>query len=150
MSLPAAAAMTTAAPGGAGVPHLLHDLRPDAVMPAPYAHFTRRDMVPAETYAVLEAHFPSLDMILNGRAPENNQAVRMTVKQVVNDRRIAPIWREFFEYHTSADYWRDVVRLFGTHFRREFPGLEERIGRRYEDWRIVPRGFRSEERRVGE
>jgi hypothetical protein len=139
MSNSAATAMT--APGGARAPHLLQDVRPEDVTLEPYAHFTRRTVVPAETYAALEAAFPNLDIILNGRAPENNQAVRMTVKQVLNDRRIAPIWREFFEYHTSADYWRDVIRLFGAHFRREFPGLEERVGRRYEDWRVVPRGF---------
>jgi hypothetical protein len=125
----------------AGAPHLLQDIRPEDVALAPYAHFIRRNVIPGETYAALEAEFPTLDMILNGRTPENNQAVRMTAKQVLNDRRIAPIWREFFEYHTSTDYWRDVVRLFGPHFRREFPGLEERVGRRYEDWRIVPRGF---------
>jgi len=136
-----AAAMTTAAPSGAGAPHLLQGIRPDEIMLQPYVHLTRRNMVPGETYAALEAGFPSLETILNGRALENNQAVRMTVKQVLNDRRIAPIWREFFEYHTSVEYWRDVVRLFGDHFRREFPGLEERIGRRYEDWRVVPRGF---------
>jgi hypothetical protein len=136
-----AAATSTTAPGAAGAPHLLQDIRPEEVALKPYAHLVRRDMVPAATYAALEAAFPTLDTILDGTRPENNQAVRMTVKQVLNDRRIAPIWREFFEYHTSAEYWRDVVRLFGAHFRREFPGLEERVGRRYEDWRIVPRGF---------
>jgi len=136
-----AAAMTAAVPGGAGAPHLLQHIRPDEIALEPYVHLARRNMVPGETYAALEATFPNLETILDGRAPENNQAVRMTVKQVLNDRRIAPIWREFFEYHTSPDYWRDVVRLFGDHFRREFPGLEERIGRRYEDWRVVPRGF---------
>lgn len=141
MSLSAAAATPSATLGSAGAPHLLQDVRPDEIMLEPYAHLTRRAMVPAETYAALDAGFPSLETILDGRAPENNQAVRMTVKQVLNDRRIAPIWREFFEYHTSTDYWRDVVRLFGDHFRREFPGLEERVGRRYEDWRVVPRGF---------
>src|SRR3954470_11716485 len=126
-----AVAMTAAA-GGAGAPHLLQGVRPEEIALEPYVHFTRRNTVPAETYAALESAFPSLATILNGRTPENNQAVRMTVKQVLNDRRIAPIWREFFDYHTSTDYWRDVVRLFGDHFRREFPGLEERIGRRYE------------------
>jgi hypothetical protein len=65
----------------------------------------------------------------------------MTVKQVLNDRQISPLWRAFFEYHTSAEYWRDVVRLFGDRFRREFPDLEARVGRRYADWRVVPRGF---------
>ncbi len=143
MSMSAAVTATTpnGTPRADRAPHLLAEVRPEEVMLEPYAHFTRRHMVPAETYMALEAAFPSLDMILDGRAPQNNQAVRMTVKQVLNDRRIAPIWREFFEYHTSADYWRDVVRLFGSHFRREFPDLEERIGRCYEDWRVVPRGF---------
>jgi hypothetical protein len=31
--------------------------------------------------------------------------------------------------------------VFGTHLRHEFPTLEERVGRRFEDWRVVPRGF---------
>jgi hypothetical protein len=127
-----------------GVPRLLADLRYEDILDDPYAHYTRSNVLPAETYAALEAEFPRLDMILNGRGAASNQAVRMTVKQVLNDRRISPMWREFFEYHTSPDYWRDVVRLFGDRFRREFPGLEERVGRRYEDWRVVPRGFAGE------
>ena len=68
----------------------------------------------------------------------------MTAKQVLGDRRISALWREFFDYHTSADYWRDVTRLFAPYFRREFPGLEERMGRPYEDWRVMPRGFAGE------
>src|SRR3954454_20170867 len=99
-----AAAMTTAAPGGTGAPHLLQEVRPDEIALEPYVHFTRRNMVPAETYAALEASFPSLATVLNGRTPENNPAVRMPAKQALTDRRIAPIWREFFGYHTSADY----------------------------------------------
>src|SRR5688500_5932457 len=127
-----------------GVPHLLSDVRYEHILDDPYSHYIRSNVVPAETYAALEADFPSLDMILNGRRVSSNQAVRMTVKQVLNDRRISPMWREFFEYHTSRDHWRDVVRLFGDRFRREFPGLEERMGRRYEDWRVMPRGFAGE------
>ena len=72
---------------------------------------------------------PASTTILNGRADAgSNQAVRMTVKQVLNDRRISPLWREFFEYHTSGEYWRDVVRLFGDRFRRAFPGSRGACG----------------------
>jgi hypothetical protein len=127
-----------------GAPHLLANVRSEDIVDLPFAHFSTGKMLPAEVYAALEADFPSLDMILNGRNVGNNQAVRMTVKQVLNDRRISPLWCEFFAYHTSGDYWRDVVRLFGSRFREAFPGLEERIGRRYEDWRVVPRGFAGE------
>ena len=37
-----------------------------------------------------------------------------------------------------------MTRLFAAHFRREFPGLEDRVGRAYEDWRVVPRGYAGE------
>jgi hypothetical protein len=123
-------------------PKLLADVKQSDVVTEPYAHYTRTEVVPAALYQELAADFPTLAVIVNERADiGSNEAVRMTVKQVLSDRRISPLWREFFEYHTSPDYWRDVTRLFADHFRREFPGLEERIGRAYEDWRVVPRGY---------
>lgn len=143
MSAAASAAQETAS-GQLRAPRLLSGLRLEDVLDDPYAHFTRSNMLPADVYAALEADFPSLETILDGRAAGNNQAVRMTVKQVLNDRRISPLWRDFFEFHTSGEYWRDVVRLFGDRFRHAFPNLEERVGRRYEDWRVLPRGFAGE------
>ncbi len=126
-------------------PRMLDDVAPGDVVDTPYSHYVRQDAVPTEVYQELDASFPSLEMILNGRATYgNNEAVRMTVKQVLGDRRVSPLWREFFEYHTSPDYWRHVVRLMGDRFRREFPDLEERVGRRFEDWRVTPRGFGGE------
>ena len=126
-------------------PKLLADVKQSDVVTEPYAHYTQTDAVPAPLYQELAAHFPSLAVIVNERMDiGSNEAVRMTVKHVLSDRRISPLWREFFEYHTSTDYWRDVTRLFAVHFRREFPGLEERVGRAYEDWRVMPRGYAGE------
>ena len=126
-------------------PKMLADVKPGDIITEPYAHYTKSDVVPAPLYQELADEFPTLATIVNERADiGSNEAVRMTVKQVLGDRRISPLWREFFEYHTSADYWRDVTRLFAVHFRREFPELEERVGRAYEDWRVVPRGFAGE------
>jgi hypothetical protein len=126
-------------------PKLLADVKQSDIVTEPYAHYTQSDVVPAPLYQELAAEFPTLATIVNERSDiGSNEAVRMTVKQVLSDRRIAPLWREFFEYHTSADYWRNVTRLFAQHFRREFPELEERVGRAYEDWRVVPRGYAGE------
>ena len=123
-------------------PKLLADVKQSDIVTEPYAHYTKTDMVAAPLYQELAAEFPTLATIVNERSDiGSNEAVRMTAKQVLADRRISPLWREFFEYHTSADYWRDVTRLFAVHFRREFPGLEERVGRAYEEWRVVPRGY---------
>ena len=126
-------------------PKLLADVKHSDIFTEPYAHYTQTDVVPAPLYQELAAEFPTLATIVNERSDiGSNEAVRMTVKQVLSDRRISPLWREFFEYHTSADYWRDVTRLFAAHFRHEFPELEDRIGRAYEDWRVVPRGYAGE------
>lgn len=126
-------------------PHMLENVRPDQVSTTPYPHHVRQNAVPLDVFRQLEAEFPDLDMILNGRKEVgSNVAVRMTVKQVLGDKRISPLWREFFEYHTSGEYWRHVTRLFGDHFRRTFPDLEQKMGRRFEDWRVVPRGFGGE------
>ena len=126
-------------------PKLLADVKQGDIVTEPYAHYTQNDVVPAPLYKELAAEFPTLATIVNERSDiGSNEAVRMTVKQVLGDRRISPLWREFFEYHTSADYWREVTRLFAVHFRREFPGLEDRVGRAYEDWRVVPRGYAGE------
>jgi len=126
-------------------PKLLADVKQGDIVTEPYAHHTQNDVVPAPLYKELAAEFPTLATIVNERSDiGSNDAARMTVKQVLGDRRISPLWREFFEYHTSADYWREVTRLFAVHFRREFPGLEDRVGRAYEDWRVVPRGYAGE------
>jgi hypothetical protein len=126
-------------------PKLLADVQHSDIVTEPYAHYTQTDVVPVSLYQELAAGFPTLSTIVNERSDiGSNEAVRMTVKQVLGDRRISPLWREFFEYHTSAEYWRDVTRLFAAHFRREFPELEERVGRAYEDWRVMPRGYAGE------
>jgi hypothetical protein len=126
-------------------PRLLSDVQTGDITTQPYAHYTRANAVPAQLYAELAEGFPTLAMIVNDRMDiGSNEAVRMTTKQVLSDRRISPLWREFFEYHTSAEYWRNVTRLFAGHFRREFPEMEATIGRAYEDWRVMPRGYAGE------
>lgn len=126
-------------------PHLLEGVKRECVAAEPYPHMVIPDAVAPDVYRELEDGFPSLDSILGGRTEVgSNVAVRLTVKQVLSERRATPLWREFFEYHTSREYWADVTRLYGDHMRKAFPTLEEKVGRRFEDWRVKPRGFSGE------
>lgn len=130
---------------GMSAPQLLANVTSDQISASPYPHFSKQNALPEDIYRTLDREFPDLAMVLNGRTSYgNNEAVRMSAKQVLGDHRISPLWRSFFEYHTSIDYWRSVTRLFGDFFRQEFPGLETRLGRRFEDWRVIPRGFSGE------
>src|ERR1700752_2975378 len=66
-------------------PRLLSDVRQSAVVTEPYAHYTHTDAVPKPLYEELAAGFPSLGGIVNERADiGSNEAVRMTVKQVLS------------------------------------------------------------------
>ena len=137
--------MVAAAATVAKAPHLLESVTSGQISSSPYPHLVAQAVLPTNIYETLSAEFPTLAIILNGRTDYgNNEAVRMSAKQVLGDRRISALWREFFELHTSADYWHNVVNLFGAYFRAEFPGLEMRMGRRFEDWRVIPRGFSGE------
>ncbi|MET1025530.1 MAG: hypothetical protein ABWY00_00075 [Dongiaceae bacterium] len=129
----------------ARMPHLLDGVVSAQISPLPYPHLVVQPVLPADIYERLNAEFPSLAFILNGRIDYgNNEAVRLCAKQVLDDRRISTLWRDFFAFHTSADYWHNIVTLFGPYFRTAFPGLEMRMGRRFEDWRVIPRGFSGE------
>lgn len=123
------------------MPRFLSDLDVDDVARRPFPHLVVAPAVEPEAFGALRAAFPPLERFVS-RVPvvESNRAIRINAAAVERSGWVAPTWREFFAYHTSADYWRDVVRLFAAHFRRAFPDLEERIGRRYDDWRVAPRG----------
>jgi hypothetical protein len=127
------------------VSHLFDSAFPVNIIDSPYVHVVQDDALPAEIYDGLQAEFPSLvDIVGVGGRYGNNEAVRMSAHQVLTEDRVSAQWQEFFAYHTSAEYWQQLVRIFAPYFRREFPDLEERVGRPYEDWRVMPRGYKGE------
>lgn len=124
------------------VPHLLSAIEMRDIVTAPFAHVVRNEAVPAAVYEQLALSFPGLETLVGSReAVGANVAVLMASQDVLKDPRIPSLWRTFFEYYTSADYWQEVVQIFAPEFRRAFPDLEERVGRAYKDWRVVPRGL---------
>lgn len=123
-------------------PNMLQGMSSSDVVVRPFAHVVRQNVLPLQVYETLDSEFPSLTQMLGGRSNfGNNEAIRLSVRQVLGSNQISSAWKDFFAFHTSPDYWREIMRVFGTCLRQEFPHLEERIGRRFEDWRVVPRGY---------
>jgi hypothetical protein len=116
-----------------------------SVVREPFAHYVSRAALPPGLYRQLDASFPSADTILGGRAAAiENAAARLPAFKVLDNPAIAPEWREFFKIHTSTIFWNDIVRVFGDSLRTTFPRLEERAGRRLEDFRVGVRGAEPE------
>jgi len=53
---------------------------------------------------------------------------------VVSDQRVTPLWRDFFDFHTSKAFFTELVALAGDQLRALHPGLEQKAGRSLEDF----------------
>lgn len=111
----------------------------------PFEHVLIEQALSPERYEPLSATFPTLDVLCRGRRDYgSNQAVRMAVRNVLGNPAIGPEWQEFFAYHTSAQFWRSLVAVFGDSIRRHHPDLEARVGKPFEAWTVKRRGESGE------
>jgi len=106
---------------------------------SPYAYFHVAPAIDPALYQELEATFPDLDAFTGGQAAANNVALRIPAHKVVDDRRFASVWRDFFRYHVSQGFWDQMRRLMGPEMREAFPDLERQVGRPFEEFSVAMR-----------
>jgi hypothetical protein len=112
-----------------------------AVKTEPYAHLEIMPALDWSLYEELQGSFPPLEVIVGGQEGYgSNQAVRLSAREVIDNAEIPEIWRDFFTYHVSKDWWGDIVRVMGRELRRSHPNIEARTGRALEDWRVILKG----------
>lgn len=101
----------------------------------PYPHLVLEDALDADVFSRLASTFPSDETIANGREILDTWFDYPACK-VVKDDRIDLLWREFFQYHTSAEFFRDLVNLSADTLRRINPDIEQRVGRSLLDFNV--------------
>ena len=114
---------------------ILHKVTRDDVIAEPFPHVVVDDALDAKLYAELAASFPPGEIVVDGREVRNNAAYHMRAARMLSEPRVAPCWKEFARQHTSADFCREVVAIFGDSIRALHPHLEEQLGRRLEEAR---------------
>jgi hypothetical protein len=111
------------------------------VIAEPFAHVVLEDAIDRNLYSRLEKDFPAPERFTKGMADlKNNQAIRIPARAIVDSMEFSADWREFFRYHTSQDFWMDIVRTMGDALRAAHPGLEATAGKPLENWRVGKRG----------
>lgn len=95
----------------------------------PYPHLLIRDALPEALYAELAANFPKFEWIAGEEAGENNKACLKAAADVVGNPAVAPIWREFFDYHLSSAFFDQVVAIWGDTIDRIHPGIAANFGK---------------------
>ena len=81
------------------------------VITDPYPHIIIEDALPWDLYEELEKTFPE-EQLLNTIPFDKGICYRMKSDILVHPEFQPDIWRKFSEYHTSAEWFREVYELF--------------------------------------
>jgi hypothetical protein len=94
----------------------------------PYPHLVMENALDAALFAELAATFPDDAMVLNGR-PVADTWFDYPASKVLHNHAISPLWQDFFRYHTSTAFFRELTHLAGHALLQLHPDLEARVGR---------------------
>lgn len=99
----------------------------------PYPHLVIKNALDPEVYTQLEAEYPDPAVVLNGREKKDTWYDYPACLAKENEA-ITPKWKEFLEYHTSENFYHDLVELFGDVITDLYPDLETRYGKKLSDF----------------
>lgn len=117
-------------------PNILSRIDATAVSEDPFPHIAVENAVDHAICAQLRTEFPGFDKFRKWRelpldAPiqeKNNRRMDVTSAEVLQDDGVSPVWREFVRAHTSADFFRDFVRVFDAAIDRHYPDFKHSFG----------------------
>jgi len=111
---------------------------------APFAHLVSDSVFGDDLYRELSDGFPAMQRFCRGLDKvASNQAVRIPASTVIDNPEFPKVWSDFFKYHTSQEFWNDIVRIFGREIRAAHPEVEGRAGKKLDDWKVKVRGSDS-------
>jgi hypothetical protein len=102
---------------------ILQKAGPADVIREPFPHVVIDDALDADLYARLMETFPPAEVIVGDQLVENNTPYRMRAARLLEDERVAECWKEFVREHTSGEFFREVLGVFGGAIRELHPGL---------------------------
>ena len=110
-----------------GVQSILHKADARNVVEDPFPHLVIREALDPALYERLASEFPADELLTMGKHPGNNKKHFFGASAALTDERISLLWRNFFKYHVSGYFYREVLKLFDRHIRRLYPDLPARL-----------------------
>ena len=85
--------------------------KPTVIMD-PFPHFVIEDALPQTLYDTLEKEWPK-DQLLSTTPFDNGICYRLKADEMLKPGKVSNAWKEFTEYHTSADFYKEMTNTFG-------------------------------------
>ena len=78
----------------------------------PYPHVIIEDALPEDVYDRLEKAWPE-QQLLKTEPFDNGICYRLKSDQMLKPDVVSTLWKEFAEYHTSAQFYKEMKEIFG-------------------------------------
>ena len=95
-----------------------------SIFTKPYPHICVDDALPDNIYNELEATFPD-ELVCSTQPHDGGITYRYKANPALINEFLPSIWQEFFEYHTSSEYFRGCINLFEASIEKYYPHLLE-------------------------
>ena len=86
----------------------------------PYPHVCVDEALPDYIYKELAETFPQ-ELVCSTQPHDGGITYRYKSNPALVEGKISNIWQEFFEYHTSSDYFRECINLFEPWIEELYP-----------------------------
>lgn len=110
-----------------------------AIRMDPFPHLVIPDALPRALYEELERSYPPLAEVAGPGPLDNNRLYKLAAADVIASPHIAPLWREFFAYHTSAEFFHRIHAFWQDVLTELHPGIARALGKAPEDFAVVRR-----------
>lgn len=118
---------------------ILAKVSPSDIVAEPFPHVVVHDALDNDLYEELEKTYPDFTTIVGQQKILNNMRYQIAASQL-GKVTLNPLWEEFVRYHVSEKFYREVIALFGSHIRRLYPRMEEKLNKSLEDCGTAIRG----------
>ena len=110
---------------------------------SPFPHIVLKNCLPFDYYKKLEESYIKDEHLLNdsGRVPRENIRMKFRFNEIASRKVTWPqseVWENFARYHTSENFFREIVKLFGPEFKTLCPHLESKLETSLENVPVVP------------
>jgi hypothetical protein len=112
--------------------NLLQRASPALVRAQPFPHLVLPQALPEEVYQLLEKSYPAEKLIRS--AKHVAQRDQLTAPELLPHPEVAAIWKRFVRVHTSASFFRKLVKFFQPWLNTAYPWLNTALPRPVLSW----------------
>ena len=100
-----------------------------------------KDTLDDDLYEKLEKNYPSLEEISKSHSKivrykkniVNNSRYDMNANYSLKNDKLSKEWKEFISYHTSDDFYREILKLFNKDIKNIYPNIENKLGKKLKE-----------------